>query len=103
MFPRLPCRLSVHWRNASLLRLARTNLGFAGIDAFDDFFDGFVFDDEVAHIYCRENLPDQVTRRYAGAVEAQPTGHFIEALEMQRGCAAGAIRGESGEILLEGG
>ena len=35
---------------------------FAGVDAFDDFLDGFVFDQQVADFYGGEDLADQVGR-----------------------------------------
>src|SRR5580704_6090711 len=83
--------LSVYRRCVFFRGLAKTHLGFAGIDALDDFFDRLVFDDEVADIDCGENLADQIARRDPGAVEAQAASHFIEALELQRGSPAVAV------------
>src|SRR5580692_12013638 len=87
----LPVLLLSDRRNAFLLGLTQRHFGFAGIDAFDDFFDGLVFDDEVADVDGGKNLTDQVARRDAGAVESQAAGHLVEALEMQRRRAAVAV------------
>src|SRR6266436_4133034 len=98
----LACVLPVHCGSFFFYWLTGTHFGFAGIDALDDFFDGLVFDDEVADFDSGENLADQIAGRDPGAVEAQAAGHFIEALELQGRGAAGAIGRERGEILLEG-
>src|SRR5579859_2394880 len=109
MFAWRPCRffsplfLPAHRGTVLFLRLTQAHFGFAGIDALDDFLDGFVFDDEVADFDGGENLADQIARGDEGAIEAQAASHFIEAFEMQRGGAAASIRSERGEILLEGG
>src|SRR5580700_3051220 len=98
----LPAFLPVHCRSFFFHRLTGTHFGLAGVDALNDFFDGLVFDDEVADVDGGENLANQIAGRDAGAVEAQTASHFIEALEMQRGGATGAIGCERGEISLEG-
>ena len=57
--------------------------GFAGIDAFDDFFDGLVFDEDVANFDGAENLADQIGGGDFYAVEADAVGELVDLFEIE--------------------
>ncbi len=56
---------------------------FAGVDAFDDFFDGLVFDQEVADFYRGEDLTDEVGGGDFYAIEADAVGEFVHLIDFE--------------------
>src|SRR5580704_2394285 len=55
----------------------------SGINAFDDFFDGFVFDEQVADFDGVQDLANQVGRGHFHAVEADAIGQFVHLIHFQ--------------------
>lgn len=68
----------------------------AGVDAFDDFFDGLVFDQEIADFYGGQDLADQVGGGDFYAIEADAVGEFVYLVYVQaitvEGFEAGGLR-----------
>ena len=58
-------------------------MSFAGVDALDDFFDGLVFDEQVADFDGGEDLADQIGGGDFHAVEADAIGQFVHLLDFQ--------------------
>src|ERR1700722_17871392 len=56
---------------------------FAGVDAFDDLFDGFVFDEQVAYFDGIQDLANQVGRGHFHSVEADAIGQFVHLIHFQ--------------------
>ena len=71
-------------------------MGFACVDAFDDFFDGLVFDQEVADFYGGQDLADEVGGGDFHAIEADAVGEFVYLVYFEavagEGIEAGGLR-----------
>ncbi len=57
--------------------------GFAGVDALDDFLDGFVFDKKVADLDGGEDLADEVGGGHLSAIKADAKGQLIHLVKMR--------------------
>src|SRR5277367_2711648 len=54
-----------------------------GVNAFDDLFDGLVFDEQVAHFHGIQDLANQVGRGNLHAVEANAIGQLVHLIHFQ--------------------
>src|SRR5690348_1674461 len=73
--------------------------GLAGVNALHDFFDGLVFDEQIADLDGIQNLTNQIGGGDAGAIEANAIGELIDLLEFEAVARERLHAGELARIL----